>query len=68
MRFLLGGGGNSLVDSMDPFSNPRQLMMRHSFFRNNRSPVAVRGEVDGFRGEGMGIFRDVSRRFLWGFT
>ena len=34
-------------------------MMRHSFFRNNRSPVAVRGEVgvplrDGVSTDGMG--------------
>ena len=33
-------------------------MMRHSFFRNNRSPVAVRGEVgvplrDGVSTDGM---------------
>ena len=33
----------------------RQLMMRHSFFRNNRSPVAVRGEVGFLGGEGDAV-------------
>ena len=37
-------------------STHRQLMMRHSFFRHNRSPVAVRGEAVAHR--------DLSCRFL----
>lgn len=48
-------------------------MMRHSFFRNNRSPVAVRGEVgvplgDGVSTDGMGWTKTGGDFFLHQLT